>query len=223
MAIQEVNVGTIANDGTGDDPRTGISKVNSNFTDTTNMASKLAQTSTTDATTDRGLLVGAFGLGGSIPDEPSKASTLKSGMYRALSSDSGTPDFGSGHHYAYINLAKGDGTQASQFLIDEATTAPLKAFIRSRDGAGTWTDDVEMWTDVNYQPETAGLGVVRRLVNASGGAVASSATVAGSSLLSYRNDAAGNVTNIVFLAGTYKNVSGGSIPDAAIGDFVRIV
>lgn len=44
MAIQEVNIGTIANDGTGDDPRTGMGKVNSNFTDPNNAASKLVGT-----------------------------------------------------------------------------------------------------------------------------------------------------------------------------------
>lgn len=55
MAIQEVNIGLAANDGTGDDPRTGISKVNANFTDTTNMAALLAQTSPTDPTAGRGL------------------------------------------------------------------------------------------------------------------------------------------------------------------------
>ena len=31
MALQQVNVGAIPNDGTGDDPRTGISKVNANM------------------------------------------------------------------------------------------------------------------------------------------------------------------------------------------------
>ena len=63
MAISLVNIGTIPNDGTGDDPRTGISKVNDNFSDTTNAASKLVQTSPTDTTADRLMAVGAFGGG----------------------------------------------------------------------------------------------------------------------------------------------------------------
>tara|TARA_R110000772_G_scaffold43692_3_gene100697 strand:- start:5206 stop:6369 length:1164 start_codon:yes stop_codon:yes gene_type:complete len=44
MAIQTVAIGTVANDGLGDNPRTGITKVNSNFTDPANAASKLVGT-----------------------------------------------------------------------------------------------------------------------------------------------------------------------------------
>jgi hypothetical protein len=44
MAIQTVAIGTAANDGLGDNPRTGITKVNSNFTDPANAASKLVGT-----------------------------------------------------------------------------------------------------------------------------------------------------------------------------------
>lgn len=64
MAIQEVNIGTIVNDGTGDPLRTAYEKINGNFTDATNMASKLAQTSPTDATAGRGLLTDALGDNG---------------------------------------------------------------------------------------------------------------------------------------------------------------
>lgn len=79
MAIQEVNVGTIPNDGTGDDPRTGISKVNSNFTDTTNMAAQLAQTSTTDTTTLRGVTTDVY--------QPSLTEGL--GVVRLMNNNSG--------------------------------------------------------------------------------------------------------------------------------------
>lgn len=46
MAIQTVNIGAVPNDGTGDNPRTGISKLNDNFTDPANAASKLVGTAT---------------------------------------------------------------------------------------------------------------------------------------------------------------------------------
>jgi len=63
MAIQTVNIGAIVNDGTGDPLRTAYSKLNDNFTDTANAASKLVQTSPTDTTAGAIMAVGAFGLG----------------------------------------------------------------------------------------------------------------------------------------------------------------
>ena len=66
MTLQTVNIGTTANDGNGDDPRTGISKINNNFTDTANAASRLVQTSPTDTTADALMAVGAFGGGGAV-------------------------------------------------------------------------------------------------------------------------------------------------------------
>jgi hypothetical protein len=40
MAIQTINIGTTANDGTGDDPRTAGSKINDNFTNSNHAASR---------------------------------------------------------------------------------------------------------------------------------------------------------------------------------------
>ena len=36
MAIQTINIGQVANDGTGDDPREAFVKVNNNFTELSN-------------------------------------------------------------------------------------------------------------------------------------------------------------------------------------------
>lgn len=92
MALQQVNVGTIPNDGTGDDPRTGISKVNSNFSDNTNAAAALVQTSILDNTVGRVLLSGAFGLGEdtAAPALPSNDadSVTSTGFYSVLGTDS---------------------------------------------------------------------------------------------------------------------------------------
>ena len=59
MAIQTINIGTTANDGTGDDPRTAGSKINDNFTNSNHAASRDVGTTVGDV-----MEVGAFGLGG---------------------------------------------------------------------------------------------------------------------------------------------------------------
>ena len=46
MAIQSINIGSIANDGTGDDLREAFNKVNANFTD---LDSKLSVAEGSDA------------------------------------------------------------------------------------------------------------------------------------------------------------------------------
>ena len=58
MAIQTVKVGAAVNDGTGDPSRTCFTKINSNFTDNANAASRLVGT-----TPGNVMEVGAFGLG----------------------------------------------------------------------------------------------------------------------------------------------------------------
>lgn len=58
MAIQTVKTGAAVNDGTGDDARTAFTKINQNFTDNANAASRLVGTETGNV-----MQVGAFGLG----------------------------------------------------------------------------------------------------------------------------------------------------------------
>ena len=62
MAIQTVKVGAAVNDGTGDDARTCFTKINQNFTDSANAASRLVGTAAGNV-----MEVGAFGLGGDVP------------------------------------------------------------------------------------------------------------------------------------------------------------
>ena len=59
MAIQTVKTGVAVNDGTGDDARTAFTKINQNFTDNANAASRLVGTASGNV-----MEVGAFGLGG---------------------------------------------------------------------------------------------------------------------------------------------------------------
>ncbi len=56
MTIQTVGIGAAPNDNTGDTPRSGIAKLNANFTDTANAASKLVQTSNADTTSGKVML-----------------------------------------------------------------------------------------------------------------------------------------------------------------------
>ena len=58
MAIQTVKTGVAVNDGTGDDARTAFTKINQNFTDNANAASRLVGTAPGNV-----MEVGAFGLG----------------------------------------------------------------------------------------------------------------------------------------------------------------
>ena len=61
MAIQTVKTGAAVNDGTGDDARTAFTKINQNFTDNANAASRLVGTAAGNV-----IEVGAFGLGGNV-------------------------------------------------------------------------------------------------------------------------------------------------------------
>lgn len=58
MAIQTVKTGAAVNDGMGDDARTAFTKINQNFTDTANAASRQVGTAAGNV-----MEVGAFGLG----------------------------------------------------------------------------------------------------------------------------------------------------------------
>jgi hypothetical protein len=58
MAIQTVKTGAAVNDGTGDDARTAFTKINQNFTDSANAASRQVGTAPGNV-----MEVGAFGLG----------------------------------------------------------------------------------------------------------------------------------------------------------------
>lgn len=59
MAIQTVKTGAAVNDGTGDDARTAFTKINQNFTDNANAASRQVGTAAGNV-----MEVGAFGFGG---------------------------------------------------------------------------------------------------------------------------------------------------------------
>ena len=77
MAIQTVKTGAAVNDGKGDDARTAFTKINQNFTDSANAASRLVGTAAGNV-----MEVGAFGLGKSINEvQTTRSKYLKTGFY----------------------------------------------------------------------------------------------------------------------------------------------
>lgn len=99
MAIQTINIGTTANDGTGDPLRTALDKVNDNFTDTTNAASYSVTASATDTSTGengqpRLMRVGDAGwmTAGKAVTRPTDANSIVvSGCYPLASTASNLP------------------------------------------------------------------------------------------------------------------------------------
>ena len=77
MAIQTIKTGAAVNDGTGDDARTCFTKINQNFTDNANAASRLVGTNGGNV-----MDVGAFGLGGSgqLMQEPTDNASLQTAI-----------------------------------------------------------------------------------------------------------------------------------------------
>ena len=111
MAIQTVKTGAAVNDGTGDDARTAFTKINQNFTDNANAASRLVGTATGNV-----MEVGAFGFGGVIkvnksnPAQEEIADNLKkTQMY--FFNNTGAVDYGEGIGWG------GMGSDVVHFLI----------------------------------------------------------------------------------------------------------
>ena len=67
----------------------------------------------------------------------------------------------------------------------------------------------------------AGIGVVRRMQNQSGGSIVNGATVAGSSLRHIETNASGSIVTGVPSSGSYKAVSNQTVDNGNIAEFVR--
>ena len=81
MAIQTVKTGAAVNDGTGDDARTAFTKINQNFTDNANAASRLVGTATGQIPLAEETLKAAFSSKPATyaPDAPTDLNTLEGG------------------------------------------------------------------------------------------------------------------------------------------------
>lgn len=144
MSIGTINLGAAPNDGNGDPARTAFGIHNSNFTDSANMASKLAQTDPLDSASGRGLLTGAFGVGTEAASLKSDADTITdSGDYRVSSGSTNIPLAQDGNisHYAGFSVAV-----ASQVL---QYTDSNSIFWRRRINSTTWGAWNELFSTSN--------------------------------------------------------------------------
>ena len=115
MAIQTVKTGAAVNDGTGDDARTAFTKINQNFSDSANAASRLVGTAAGNV-----MGVGAFGLGTINTSRGTNSLTgdqLITGFYSSVFTDRPNTmlDWGTALHIS--NGSAGD-THFTQLLMD---------------------------------------------------------------------------------------------------------
>lgn len=219
MTIQTIGVGSAYNDKTGDKIRDAFTKVNDNFSDSENAASRLVQSSPTDTTAGRLMAVGAFGLGvytnvGAVTNLDSvKVGQFFSATSTALNNPSGGAEAVLGWVHGYSS------TRGVMTVIGVVTGS-----VYVRTNVNTWGAWQPVYSGANYQPETSlGIGVVRLMLNNSGGTISNTGTIAGASLLNVRFNA--DLTSWsggIAPTGTWKQVFGVSLAAGETGYFVRI-
>lgn len=117
-----------------------------------------------------------------------------------------------------LNMASSAATN-TQLAMSWSSVLP-RAWIRSQVTA--YSPWVELHHTGNYQPETSqGLKTRQLAVNRSGGSITDSTTVAGSNLRACYLTGVGFAESVA-LTGTWKYIGTITLPNAAIGEFVRI-
>jgi hypothetical protein len=168
------------------------------------------QSSPTDATAEKVLTVGAFGLGAFI-DQDYNAPAI--GGSASSSPTNGPAAYSSGLS------AMATSTQGMQIAGD--TNGGIYARSSSVIAGAAWQP---VYTGTNYQPETPfGIGVVRLMKNVSGGSFSGGQDgISGSDLRSVYFDASGNlVESGTVPSGTWKNYHSGTVADDVTREFVR--
>ena len=221
MTIQTIGVGSSYNDKTGDKVRDAFIKVNSNFTESENAASRLVQSSPTDTTAGRLMAVGAFGLGVTdLPDQPGlNADDINVLGWNYASSPVNGPLSGTTRFFTIPSTVGGGRGIQWAYPVNVSTI-----YYRIQSSSSTWSAWQPVYTGANYQPETSlGIGVVRLMLNNSGGTISNTGTIAGASLLNVRFNA--DLTSWsggIAPTGTWKQVFGVSLAAGETGYFVRI-
>ena len=144
MAIQTVKTGAAVNDGTGDDARTAFTKINQNFTDSANAASRLVGT---DAGNVMG--VGVFGFGGNASNDgrgSNADNVTRNGIYN--SGENSWLFYG-----AYLHMQL-DTTVAVQ--IGTGVVGDSKSLHFRTKQNGTWNPVCSTLTDRNTIPDSNG-------------------------------------------------------------------
>lgn len=151
MAIQTVNTGTTPNDGTGDPARTAFIKVNDNFTQPENAASRLVATNAQ-------ALAGTAGV---LPDAEGVHAAIRGLAVGTVSQSGGVPtgaiiERGSNVNGEYVRFA--DGTQICQITKTDVSVkidAALHGGFRS---AGlTWTYPIDFVDNPDVAAKPLGL------------------------------------------------------------------
>lgn len=183
------------------------------------MATVSKQTSSTDATADRGLVVGAFGLGATVvtvlTDMTDTVQMPVNMFVRWRANTPGAIDTGEGFgHIVYFDSSVSKVYATS--LVDELS---YEQYYVSGVGQG-WQP---VSTGANYQPEDKnGFNVVKLMNNVSGSTIASNTNVSGADLRQVSLDGNGTITTLDSATGTWKNVSSGGVGNNITANFVRI-
>lgn len=146
MAIQTVKTGAAVNDGTGDDARTAFTKINQNFTDNTNAASRLVGTAAGNV-----MEVGAFGLG----KRPilSDATVFNDGFYITSNGAANGAPIG-GAQSGYLDVATLANSTWGVMHWQNITNG--RHWFKLRDGSGNIGAWQEYITTVNTQVDSNG-------------------------------------------------------------------
>lgn len=121
MAIQTVKTGAAVNDGTGDDARTAFTKINQNFTDNANAASRAVGVEGNQVPDANGARRAFASIPATIVSDSYDFDTIQSGDYilvDGLNNGLNTPQFKSGYGAVYATKIYGDSGQLSVFGID---------------------------------------------------------------------------------------------------------
>ena len=130
MAIQRINLGTAPSGTGGDTNRSAFTKIDGNFADTTNAASRLVGTATGNV-----MEVGAFGLG-SRAENTDSINPPKNGYCGWISTNSADTSGVGGFKYG-INLAWFNSDHGAQILLGIADTKEV--------GYRTWDGAARNW------------------------------------------------------------------------------
>lgn len=143
MTIQLINTGAVANDGTGDTARTAFDKVNDNFSDAANAASKLVATEAQAKAGTAGVLpdaagvksyVDQFGIGVTSLSAVADLDTLTvSGIYRSNNTTANSP---AEMHYTTVTHSVRASGEMTQLAVN--VTGVTRIGLRSKAG-GIWS------------------------------------------------------------------------------------
>ena len=153
MAIQTVKTGAAVNDGTGDDARTAFTKINKNFTDSANAASRLVGTAAGNV-----MEVGAFGVGSNIVESITSADHFNNKSVTQRGSLQGYFDKSMVALPSVINtslMLAYNADWATQVIFYPSATNHAPKY-RSYHSGNTWSGWSTFWTTANATKDANG-------------------------------------------------------------------